>query len=703
MRFIMKYRGPLFFSFLVIAFLIAAFYPPKTENSEKEAVLMRTILTFMDKLHFDPKPVDDNFSEELYDLYLDRLDGHRRFLTKEDITRLEPYRRLLDDEAREGVYAFFDLSMELLVNGISKARKYYQEIMAHPLSFDSEEFVELDGDKREFAEDNEELKDYWRRYVKYEVISRLARKLEQQKDIGEEGERKSMDELEQEVRRDVLKMFDDWFDRMEKIRRSDRLSHYLNAITNIFDPHSVYFEPVEKQNFDIRFSGKLEGIGARLQAEGDFTKVVEVVVGGPAWKGRELQENDVILKVGQGNEPPVDIAGMNINEVVALIRGKKGTEVRLTVKKVDGTLRTIPIVRDVVVFEERYARSLILDGVAPGERFGYIYLPGFYADFDDPNGRFSADDVAAELEKLKAEKVQGIILDLRNNGGGSLRDVVRMSGFFIEDGPIVQVKSREGKPDVLTDTDPRVQYNGPLLVLVNHFSASASEILAAALQDYGRAVIVGSNSTFGKGTVQRFFDLDQALRSHSSIKPLGEIKLTTQKFYRINGGSTQLRGVTPDIVLPDNYHFISIGEREESYAMQWTKIDPVKYRQNVYRAPSIDRLSAKSEERVKNNPTFQNILENARRLEEQRDMSRYPLGLSAYLELSRRQEQEAKQFDNLFGKVVNEGVINLEVDLPSIHADESKQARNEDFIQTVAKDIYIRESVNILHDMVRVK
>jgi len=696
----MKLRGPLFFSFLLIAFLVAAFYPKAIENTEKEAMLMRTILTFMDRLHYNPQNVDDNFSEKLYDLYLDRIDNSRRFLTQEDVDQLAAYRRMLDDEALSGTYNFFDRSIELLNAGIGKAEGYYQEILAQPFNFDKEEAIELDGEKRHYAKDDAELKEYWRKYLKYETMTRLTRDLEEQKETGEEGEQQSMEELEKKAREEVLEMMDEWFDRMSKLRRNDRLSYYLNSLTNIFDPHTVYFDPVDKENFDIRFRGKLEGIGARLGTEGDYTKVVDVVVGGPAWRGKELKENDVITKVAQSDDDPVSIKGMNINEVVQLIRGKKGTEVRLTVKKGDGTYKVISIIRDVVEFEERYARSLILDGPAEEERIGYIYLPGFYADFEDRNGRFSADDVAVEIEKLREESVDGIILDLRNNGGGSLRDVVKMSGFFIEEGPIVQVKSREQDPEVLTDVDPRVQFDGPLVVMVNSFSASASEILAAALQDYERAVIVGSNSTFGKGTVQRFYDLDRAVRGFSEIKPLGEIKVTTQKFYRIDGGSTQLEGVVPDIVLPDNYHYMKIGEREEDYAMEWSKIDPVKYKQNVYRVKNLDALRTRSESRVQENETFQRVLENARRWEDQRQKSEYTLNLDNFVALSEQQEREAKRYQDLGEKVVNEGVTNLEVDLPGIHDDESKEARNQDFIKTVSKDIYIQETLNILHDMI---
>ncbi|MEO1715046.1 MAG: S41 family peptidase, partial [Bacteroidota bacterium] len=379
---------------------------------------------------------------------------------------------------------------------------------------------------------------------------------------------------------DVLKTFDDWYERLEKRKRSDYLSIYINSITNVFDPHTSYFEPIEKQNFDINMSGKLEGIGARLQSDGNYTKITSVIVGGPAWKQGDLKENDKIMKVAQDGEDPIDVTGMQLDDVVSQIRGEKGTKVILTVKKIDGSIADIEIVRDVVILEEGFAKSLILHTTAK-EKVGFISLPRFYDDFYDEEGRSCARDVATEIDKLKKENVRGIILDLRNNGGGSLRDVVTMSGFFIEKGPIVQVKARGRSPEVLEDNDPSVKWDGHLIVMVNQFSASASEILAAALQDYERAVIVGSTSTFGKGTVQRFYNLDRAIPGYSELKPFGEIKLTTQKFYRIDGGSTQLKGVTPDIILPDMYSYIETGEKEQEYPMNWTQIAPVPHEQNV--------------------------------------------------------------------------------------------------------------------------
>ena len=516
----MKFRGSIFLSIALLAVLLIGAYFPATSNADKEAILIQRLLGGLEQLHYKPVEINNDFSEKVFDLYLERLDGGKRWLTQEDIKQLKRYKHLIDDEAEAGTYEFFDLSVELLKKGVDKSRAYYKDFIQNPVDLDNPEMIELDGEKKEYAKDDYELKMIWQKLTNYEIMRELAAKIKTQEEGDEDLAEKSREDLLEEARAKVLKDFDGWYTRIDKRKRNDYLSSYLNAITNVFDPHTSYFAPKDKENFDIRMSGTLEGIGAQLREDGDHTLVVRIVPGGPAWKQKELEEKDVITKVAQDGEEPVNVTGMPLDDVVQMIRGKKGTKVNLTVKKVDGTEKVIGITRDIVVLEESYAKSAIIDLPGNLENVGYIKLPQFYADFNRRNGRSCSKDIAKELEKLKGYDVNGIILDLRNNGGGSLRDVQRMSGFFIEEGPIVQVKARNRRPEILEDNDPNVQYDGPLIVMVNSFSASASEILAAALQDYGRAIIVGSNATFGKGTVQRFIDLDQGIRGNSDITPL---------------------------------------------------------------------------------------------------------------------------------------------------------------------------------------
>ena len=709
--------------------LVSAFtLYPAPENPEKEKAIVATALKALSGLHYEPVDLDDDFSAKVYRLYLDRIDGSRRFFTQADVDALAQYELAIDDQLESGDLAFFNDVEQRLDAAVARTQAYYREILEEPFDFEQAEVAELDGEKKPFPATEADLKESWRKALKWEVMTRLNDKIEQQQtaedddddasdtgadedadgededlDTDDAGDQsvagKTIDELEADARRAVLKSFDGWYERMEKMKRADRLSDYLNAVTSVYDPHTGYFAPIDKDNFDINMSGKLEGIGARLQTDGEYTKVSDIVAGGPAWKGKELAEKDVIMAVAQEGEEPVDIAGMNINEVVQLIRGPKDTRVTLTVKRVDGTIQDIVILRDVVILEEGFAKSLILD-TEEDDRVGYIRLPRFYADFSDDKGRSSFRDVRTEVEKLKSENVSGIILDLRNNGGGSLRDVVKMTGLFIEEGPVVQVKSRGRQPEVLEDEDRKVQYDGPLVVMVNEFSASASEIIAAALQDYGRAVVVG-NKTFGKGTVQRFIDLDMALNGARNVKPLGNLKVTTQKFYRVNGGSTQLEGVTPDIILPDSYAYLETGERENDYPMPWDKIAPAQYERTPAYVAALNSVREQSNERVANDAVFQAIDAYAKDLRTERDETLVSLRLKDYMAEQTVRSAESKKYKELFKPIEGLEVDNLKLDKLTLkNADEGKVSRNEDFIERIQKDWHLYETIKIVGDLV---
>ena len=676
-----------------------------TDNGDKEKLILQAVLQMMNQYHFRNPPLDDAFSHKLYDTYLERLDGGKRFLIMNDLDLLGDFQDSLDDEIKGNDLRFFELSYKLIDAGVEKTRKMYPEILAQPFDFTIQDSIETDGEKRSYAKDDAQLKEFWKAYLKYETLTRLTEKIKTQDALTEvpEGGKKSIAELEAEARKDVREVFDEWYERMDKVRRSDRFEMYVNSITNVFDPHSDYFNPKEKQDFDINMSGRLEGIGARLQMDGDFTKVVGIVPGGPAWKQKELEVDDKIFKVQQENEAePVDVTGWLVDEVVTLVRGSKGTKVTLTVRKTDGSLKEITILRDEVILDEGFAKSAILELEGEVGNVGYITLPKFYADFENPDGRSCAVDVEIEVKKLMAANVKGIILDLRNNSGGSLNDVVQMSGLFIENGPIVQVKGRDASPYVLKDKDEKVVYTGPLIVMVNTQSASASEILAAAIQDYGRGVIVGSRSTFGKGTVQRFLDLDKAISGYDEFKPLGDVKVTLQKFYRVNGGSTQLKGVIPDINLPDNQQFIDSGEKELEYPMEWTEIAPVEYGQQIVDLSSLNKIKSKSEARVKASPQFSKVMANALKIKTIREETIVPLQLDEYRALDLAREEESKEFKKSFGKIDKLKPEEVYLDLKSMQVDSAKVARNEAWFETMGKDIYLEETLHIMKDLMAI-
>lgn len=669
-------------------------------NPQKEAKLMQAILLGLDRYHYEPKSVDDRFSRQVFNLYLKNLDGGKRFFTQADVDQIKPFELQLDDQAKAGTFEFFDRTVGLLEASLAKTQGWYREILAQPIDFSKNETFETDGKKLAWAKNDIELRSRWEKWMKYEVLNRLHEELNTQEKPDYVGEKKSFETIETETRKKVLDIYDRWFKRLQKADRNRRMETYLNAFISVFDPHSGYFSPQEKADFDVKMSGKLEGIGARLQSDGEKTTVTEIVPGGPAWKQNELEAKDVILKVGQGDAEPVDVMGLEIDDVVAKIRGPKGTTVKLTIQKPDGSMKVISIVRDVVITEEALAKSLLLNTDNSAEKVGYIFLPKFYADFTPDGVTSCADDVAKEVEKLKRENVKGIILDLRNNGGGSLRDVVRMSGLFIEQGPIVQVKSRSRQPDINADSDPRVQYGGPLIVMVNGFSASASEILAAAMQDYGRAVIIGTTGTYGKGTVQRFWDLDMATND-PTIKPLGEMKVTIQKFYRITGKTTQLDGVKPDIVLPDSYNYVDLGERENDHPLDATTIAPVSYAQNTYQVSNIGKLADKSSARVKADATFKKIEENAKRLRRQKDVTQFPLQLEAYRAWDKKLEEESAQFEKMLQPIEAFKIANVQADVPHIQSDTSRVTRNDSWLKERQKDIQLYEALLVMQDMIR--
>lgn len=689
---------------MMVVFLFACykFTSSKDTPAEREQVLLAVLVQGLQQGHFQPQKLDDNYSKRVYQLYLKRLDFTKKFLTQQDIDQLKKYETRIDDEITSGSFEFFNVSNELMNKRVQQTEAYYKEILAKPFDFETEESLELDFEKAPFAANETALKDAWRKYLKYQTMVRLTEMTETQESAKTRKDTtitiRTATEMEADARKKVAQNYDDIFRRLKQMDRNDRLSMYLNAIANAHDPHTEYYAPKDKENFDIQFSGRLEGIGATLQEKDGFIKVSEIVVGSPAYRQGELKAGDIIMKVAQGKQDPVDVENMRLDDAIKLIRGKKGTEVRLTVKKLDGSIRVIPIVRDVVIIEETYAQSML---IKEKQNIGYIKLPGFYADFKRSGGRNSADDVKKEVAKLKQEGAKGIILDLRNNGGGSLQDVVDMTGLFIEKGPVVQVKPANGAPIVLQDQDPSVQFDGPLVILVNENSASASEIMAAAIQDYKRGVIMGS-TTFGKGTVQQMFDMDQFISSqYNNVKPLGTLKMTVQKFYRINGGTNQLRGVEPDIVLPDAYSFLDYGEGEQDYPLAWSEIKPVSF--NTWKKPllPLEQLKNKSNERVKNNQTFSMIREQAQKLKRESDQTVHSLRLSTYMANQKKLKEDNKKFEKLQESAPTMNIMSLKADMAAIGSDTLKSTRQKEFLKNLKKDVYVYEAVNVIQDQLR--
>lgn len=668
---------------------------------DQDQLLIRLLMDGLRGYHYSVHNVDDKFSQEVYDLYLKRIDGGKRYLTKGDIEKLSGYKTKLDDEINDANYDFFDASEEILTRRVQQVQEYCDEILTKPFDFTKDENITLKPEALDFPKDKEELKQRWYDLMKYQTLQRLNDMVEEQEKLAARKDtvvaQKSMADMEIAARAKVLKLQKETYQRWLKTTMEEKRSGYLNAIMNIYDPHTGYFPPENKEDFDIGMSGKLEGIGATLQEKEGVIKVVSIVPGSPTARQGDIKEGDAIIKVAQGKAEAVDIEGWRVNDAIKLIRGKKGTEVRLTIRKPDASTKVVSLMRDVIIIEATYAKSVILQDNKTNKKVGYIYLPKFYADFNDRNGARCSEDIRKELEKLKAENVEGVILDLRNNGGGSLNDVVDMTGYFIEKGPVVQVKAREGAPQILSDRNPALQYDGKLIVMVNQFSASASEILAAAIQDYKRGIIVGT-PTYGKGTVQRFFDLDESVPSEKGAK-LGSMKLTTQKFYRINGGATQLKGVTPDVIIPDEYTSLELGEKDQDHYMTWDEIKPVDY-QLWSKPANLEALRRNSRKRLDANPSFKLIMEEAKRLKEQDDRKDYPMGLASYRKWSKKLKEQSEKFDKAMDEEIpNLSVITLKADEAKMTADSSHIKLQDRFRKDKKKDVQLYEAMQIMNEM----
>ncbi len=688
---------------ILIAGVFIAFRSLGTGNSNpptRYEKILHNVGEMLSEIHYSPKDINDKFSKEIFNKYLAIVDVDKSIFLQSDVTDLKKFETKIDDEIMGGPVNFVPAVSELFRKRMPEAEKLYKELLSQPFDFTKDEIFVSDPEKREFAVNDAARKDFWRKRLKYLVLDRYVDMLElQEKNKGKKDfAAKSNEELEKDARAKVLRIMDRTFDNYNvKLTENDLFNKYVNSITQAMDPHTDYFPPVDKRYFDEEMSGKFYGIGASLRNDEDGTiKIGTLVTGSPAWKSGEVAIGDVVLKVAQGESEPVDLAGYFVPDAVKIIRGKKGTEVRLTLRKTDGAIKVVKLIRDEIVQDETFAKSSI---VSNGKsKIGFIYLPEFYADFDDPKGRRCADDVAKEIIKLKEEKVDGIIMDLRDNGGGSLYDVVKMVGLFIDEGPVVQVRDRDGKPSVLRDRDKTVLYDGPLAVMVNEFSASASEIFAAAIQDYKRGLIIGSTSTYGKGTVQRNIGLDKELGFMSANSELGTIKLTLQKFYRINGGSTQLKGVVSDIVLPDFYEYSKLREKDDPDALPWDEIQKADYNTWKYGFDATT-LRASSQARVTNNPAFNLIKTNTEWLAKENDKT-YSLNIDKYRDEKKKISATVKQLESL-NKLPKELEVNaLTSDANKYANDKDKDDRFKAWLKSLRNNLYLEETVNIMNDMV---
>lgn len=668
-------------------------------DSDKDKVLVELISFVVSQGHYDMRNIDDEFSKAVYKDFIKSIDPMKRFFTQKQINRLKEHETKIDDAIQDKNIDFFNETHQALTQQMKTAESFYEEILSEAFDFTKKENISTDYENIDYQKSDRELKERWRQLLKFSTLATYSDLIKDEENKLENEENYSMqskDSLEIEAREITRKSMENFFSTMSELERKDWFAIYVNSVVSQFDPHTNYLAPQDKERFDISMSGKLEGIGARLQKQRDEVKIIEVISGGPAWKNGQLEVGDVIQKVKQEDEKQaVTITGMRLEDAVDLIKGPKETVVTLTVKKVDGSLENIEIIRDVVEIEETYAKSAVT--IKDGRKYGIINLPKFYFDVNDYKQRNAASDIKKQIEYLQKENAEGLIIDLRNNGGGSLSTVVDIAGFFIKNGPVVQVRDKQNDVDVLKDKDKKILWEKPLVILVNELSASASEILAAAMQDYERAVIIGSQQTYGKGTVQNVVDLNRWMRN-SSLGDMGALKITTQKFYRINGGSTQLKGVSSDVAVPDRYSYIDLGERDYENPMPWDKIEAADY-QKWDGYLNLKEVIAESSKRLKEQETIKLIDENAKWISKQREEYDYSLNYDDYIAQEKALEEMSEKF-----KAISDYQNNLEFNALTIEAktfetDTTLAEKRERWFENLSHDVYIEEAVTVLSQL----
>ena len=702
-----KFKFNTLLLFIPLTSLVFCFNSPKNDD-EKMSTIMVSVKNTLSYLHYSPKPINDAYSQEVYKHYFEMIDASKRYFMQSDMDEFSKHKTKLDDYLNQGNLTFYKLTIDRLYQRVDEIDKITQDILAKPINLDEDETLILEPKLRKNATNKNELAAEWKKYIKYNILQEmesLKAKEETQKEKKDSVQKFKLKDtikleiLSPEQRRvkattEVKDLITDTFRRFKKRNKMDWFTVHMNAYTEVFDPHTNYYSPKNKEDFDTQFKGKVIGIGAIIQEKRGYLYLGPLTIGAPAWKSKQLSEGDKILKVkSKPNEDAVNVVGMLSDEAVRLIRGEKGTKVTLTVEKKDKSIKEVTMIREEVAIEDTFARSIIVNS-ADGKKYGLISLPSFNADFEDAKGRNASDDIKNEILKLKPQGVQGIILDLRNNGGGSLTEVGDIMGLFMNAGPFVQVKDGNGKIQTLKNKTNSPIWTGPVVIMQNELSASASEILAGAMQDYGRGIVLGSPQSFGKGTVQTFVDLNRFLNTNDDF---GSLKLTIQKFYRVTGESTQRKGIQSDIQMKDFFTYAEVGERYDDFALAWDKIPAVAYQPMNYF--SIQALQKASEARVQNNKNYQLIQESAQWKEKLDKEESISLKESKFDEVMKKRKAQIEKF-KVLDKFNNGLKFTLNPDeMVREKNDEAFTKKTQNWTKNLQRDLYLQEAVNVISGM----
>ena len=693
--------------FIPLMSLMFCFNSPQNDD-EKMHIIMINVKNALSYLHYSPKPINDAYSEEVYNSYFESIDPTKKYFLQSDIEEFAKHKNQLDDYLNKGDLTFYKQTIDRLYERVDEIDKITQDIFSKPINLDENDEFILEPKLKKHPANKEELYNEWKKYIKYNIlqeIETMTSKEEAQKEKKDSViahrlkdtinvKTLSLEEKKNKATEEIKELISHTFKRFKKRKKMDWFGVYMNAYTEVFDPHTNYFSPKDKEDFDTNFTGKVIGIGAQIQEKKGYLYMGPLVVGAPAWKSKQISEGDKILKVkAKPNEEHTNVVGMLVDEAVRLIRGEKNTEVVLTLQKKDGSIKEVKLIREEVSIEDTFARSIIIDN-PNGEKFGYIYLPSFNADFEDPNGRNASDDVKAEILKLKKQNIKGLILDVRSNGGGSLTEVVDIMGLFMKNGPVVQIKDGNGKINVLKNHTNTPVWEGPLLIMQSELSASASEILAGAVQDYQRGVVLGSPHSYGKGTVQTFIELNRFMRANDDF---GSLKLTIQKFYRINGKSTQLKGVDADIPMKDLFTYAEIGEKYKENALPWDQIPTTNFSANY--PLDLQKLLNNSKKRLANDNIYQLLQESALWREKLDKEEKTTLNLTKFMALMKDRKELIKKFKSL-SKYDNQLRFTLHSDEENrTKKDEAFKQKSESWIKNLRKDIYLKEAINVISEI----
>ncbi|MCB0552912.1 MAG: carboxy terminal-processing peptidase [Phaeodactylibacter sp.] len=651
------------------------------EKAEAPSLLIKQVIQTVQANHLQPRGIDDALSVDLFRYYLSHLDPNKLFFTKEAISQLQQYELTIDDELQNASLIFFDRSVELWRKGIADAENYCRMALEAEIGVFAEDYFETNAAKSAYAKDANGLQERWAMVVKKHVLDELL--------VEEKNNSGLAFELRKEVAIErVGRMFSKRFEKLKNQGKEALLEDYVNAFLKIQDVQSEYLSPEEKAKWDSEFNRSFVGIGVQLKNVAGYPAISELIIGGPAWKSGQLEQGDILLTIADGSSAPVDVSGMSAEDVVGILKGEKGAAITVTIRKGDNTVKDISLKRDEIELD--LAMSFLLQDEALKRKVGYIRLPRFYAGEEG-----CAAHLLAELERLKAREVGGIVLDLRDNQGGAAREAIKIMGYFLKEGVAMQAQYRDGRHSIFEDTDGIAQYDGQLIVLVNTNSSSASELLSGTMQDYGRAVVVGSQATYGKGTIQRFFNLEE--ENGNGASGLGEVKLTIGKFFTAAGRTTQYKGVTPDIILPDDFQFVQSGERVYEYSLVTEGLELSKVNQDVCLIPDLTEIQARSNRRVKNNSRFQLAVAKAQAKMDAETHSLINLNYEKYKARKEREQILADQYQAIF-KAIEAFTATPILETTDLE-DPASKAKMDFWKTKIQQDPYIQECYWIMNDI----